>query len=396
MKNKLFIAALAASITVPVMVAPVDTLASGKTFSDVSPKNPYYNIINTMADKGIISGYENGMFKPNETLSRKHAAALINRAVAIKPIRNVAVPKDLTKANPYYNDIMALLNAGLIQVDGKGNVNPNKALNRGEMAKILTVAYGLKGSKHPLKDVSKANEPYVAALYENNVTTGFEDGTFKEQQSLTRSHYAVFMYRAMEVKNGGNTNVPNPAPTPTPPKTITMNSTDKEIHDYIKSSNLFEKGIEMPNPIALKEFESFKKVLVNTENILEGTNLKVTYLSGSTIYLRQDNWKFVDRLLTSQVGFETDRAKGFQKISFDYTLPHSQEVAKRILNIVYGSDFDTKEIGAMIDKKIEEGLKDTNKVFRNIEILEMNGFKIRLGVDKDGEANHFWIDIRKQ
>lgn len=391
-KSKLFLASLIATSSI---VVPMQMEVSAKSFSDVSTKNVYYDIIHTMSDKGIIRGYENGTFKPNETLSRKHAAALVNRAVSLKPVRTVAVPKDLNKTNAYYNDIMALLNAGLLEVDSKGNVNPNKALSRGEMAKVLATAFNLKGTKLNLKDVSTKYNSYVSALFENNVTTGYEDGTFKENNSLTRAHYAVFMYRAMGLEKENNV-TPKPNPTVPPTTGITMNSTEKEIQDYIKSSNLFKKGIDMPHPTALKEFESFKKVLVNTEQILEGTNLKVINVSGSALLYEQDNWKYIDRLLTSQVGFETDRAKGFQKISFDYTLPHSQEVAKRILNLVYGSDFDTKEIGTMIDKKIEEGLKDTNKVFRNIEILEMNGFKIRLGVDKDGEANHFWIDIRKQ
>lgn len=196
-KSKLFLATI---IVTSAIVVPTQTEVSAKSFSDVSSKNPYYDIIHTMTEKGIIKGYENGTFKPNETLSRKHAATLINRAVSLKETKKVAVPKDLTKSNPYYNDIMALLNAGLIDVDSKGNVNPNKALSRGEMAKILATAFNLKGSKHSLKDVSKTYDVYVSALFENNVTTGFEDGTFKEKQSLTRSHYAVFMFRAMDLE----------------------------------------------------------------------------------------------------------------------------------------------------------------------------------------------------
>lgn len=393
MKNKLFITALAASIAVPAVVVPMETQAATKSFSDVSTKNPYYDIINVMTSKGIIKGYENGMFKPNETLSRKHAATLINRAVTLKPIKNVAVPKDLTKSNAYYTDIMALLNAGLIDVDSKGNVNPNKALSRGEMAKILATAFNLKGTKHSLKDVSKTYDAYVAALYENSVTTGFEDGTFKEKQSLTRSHYAVFMYRAMGLdKETGGEQKPT-----TPSKNgITMNSSEKEINDYIKSSNLFKKGIEMPHPVALKEFESYKQVIVNMENILAGTELKATDVSGSGIELKTEDWKGIDRLLTTQVIYESDRTKESQKISFDYTLPQSQVVAKRILEVVYNADFDTKEIGGIIDKKVAEGLENKNNKFQNIEHIEVNGFKIRLGVDKDGEANHFWMDIKKQ
>lgn len=392
MKNKLFITALAASIVVPAVVVPMETQAATKSFSDVSTKNPYYDIINVMTSKGIIKGYENGTFKPSETLSRKHAATLINRAVTLKSIKNVAVPKDLTKSNAYYTDIMALLNAGLIDVDSKGNVNPNKALSRGEMAKILATAFNLKGSKHSLKDVSKTYDSYVAALYENNVTTGFEDGTFKEKQSLTRSHYAVFMYRAMGLDKGtGGEQKPT-----TPSKSgITMNSSEKEINDYIKSSNLFKKGIEMPHPVALKEFEDYKKVLVETEQLLKGTDIKVVGLLGSGIDFKTDDWKPVGKLLSSQVVYESDRDKTFQKISFDHTLPQSQEVAKRILGTVYKDEFDTKDVSRIIDEKVVEALEDKEKWFTNFESISVGEFTLKIGVKRDNEFNHFVLELHK-
>ncbi|MFL0584266.1 S-layer homology domain-containing protein [Solibacillus silvestris] len=392
MKNKLFITALAASIVVPAVVVPMETQAATKSFSDVSTKNPYYDIINVMTSKGIIKGYENGTFKPNETLSRKHAATLINRAVTLKSVKNVAVPKDLTKSNAYYTDIIALLNAGLIDVDSKGNVNPNKALSRGEMAKILATAFNLKGTKHSLKDVSKTYDAYVAALYENNVTTGFEDGTFKEKQSLTRSHYAVFMYRAMGLDKGtGGEQKPT-----TPSKNgITMNSSEKEINDYIKSSNLFKKGIEMPHPVAVKEYDGYKEVIVNMENILAGTDLKVTNMLAGSMNFNVTNWKPVSKLLTTPVIYVGDEDKTFQKISFDHTMPQSQEVAKRILETVYKNDFDTTEVSRVIDEKVKEAIESKEKWFTNFEAITVDGFTLKIGVQRDNEYNHFMLELDK-
>lgn len=176
-------------------------VAQAKTFSDVSPKNPYHEIINTMTAQGIIKGYEDGTFKPEQSLSRKNAAELVHRLDKLKkPSKSKSTPKDLTAKHPNYEAIMMLYNHNLLSLDSKGNINPNKDLLRGEMAKILATVFQLKGSKHPLTDVSKNINSYVAALYENNVTTGFEDKTFKEKQSITRAHFAVFMHRAMNTE----------------------------------------------------------------------------------------------------------------------------------------------------------------------------------------------------
>lgn len=208
----LFLLTLATAVTVPVVVGsqhsnasnevitnyePTVAVATSKTFKDISSKYVYRDIIYKMAAQNIISGYEDGTFRPNETLSRKHAAALVNRAVKLPKTTTFKAPKDLSTKNSYYLDIKALMEAGLLNVDSRGYINPNAPLTRGEMAKILAVAFDLEGTKHPLTDVSKEIEEYVSALYENGVTTGYEDNTFREKQPLTRSHFALFMYRAM-------------------------------------------------------------------------------------------------------------------------------------------------------------------------------------------------------
>ncbi|WP_107942659.1 S-layer homology domain-containing protein [Metasolibacillus fluoroglycofenilyticus] len=393
MRKNLFVAALAASIALPAIVVPVEVEAAtySKTFKDVSQNSPYYDSIHTMTEKGIISGYEDGTFKPNETLTRKHAAALLNRAVSVKASKNVGAPKDLPKTNAYYNDLMVLVNAGLLDMDAKGNINPNAPLTRGEMAKILATAFDLKGTKHPLTDVSSKYSSYVAALYENDVTTGYEDKTFKEKGSLTRAHYAVFMYRAMGLQKVGGDTAQKPT---TPSKKISMSSTEKEINDYIKSSKLFANGITTSS-IHLNEFKGYKQVIVNSEDILGGTDLKVTKLLAGIFLFNQDGWKPVDKLSSAQVSYKSNYSKETQKISFDYTLPQSQEVAKRILATVFSGEIDTFELGRIIDEKVAEGLANTDKQFRNIEHIEMGNFKIRLGVDRDGEANHFWMDIKQ-
>ncbi|WP_339213847.1 S-layer homology domain-containing protein [Solibacillus sp. FSL W8-0372] len=199
--NKVALMALSLSLMTPVFVAPTTTDAATDTklFKDVTIKNPNFEIIHLMADKGIISGYPDGTFKPNQTLSRKHAAALITRTVKTLPKTTVfKAPKDLLTKNAYYNDMKILMEAGLLELDKKGNIKPDAPLTRGEMAKIITTAYQLDTTgQHPFRDVSSKYNSYITALYEANVTSGYEDGTFRENTYLTRAHYTAFIYRAL-------------------------------------------------------------------------------------------------------------------------------------------------------------------------------------------------------
>lgn len=205
MKTKRTVAGLLLAVTVTAssVLAPMGASAA-KGFSDVSYQNPYYGAISEMTEKKIISGYEDGTFKPNQIINRKQAAALVNRAVSLPRNTSFSAPKDLSVNNPYYSDIKKLMEAGVLKADSKNNIRPNAALTRGEMAKILTVAFDLDTSgPNPLKGVSSSIKPYVTALYNSGVTTGFEDGTFKENQSLSRVHYAAFMHRAMNLGSDG-------------------------------------------------------------------------------------------------------------------------------------------------------------------------------------------------
>ncbi|MEE3806750.1 S-layer homology domain-containing protein [Lysinibacillus fusiformis] len=232
MRNKLFMATMAAAIAIPVMVAPIPNhyaeaaetkgavVLANNPFKDVKVNSPYYKIIHEMRDAGIIQGYEDGTFRPDTTISRQHAAALVSRALKINDLtlektKEFKQPKDLRTDSPFYNDIKSLVEAGLLEIDSQGNVNPNKALTRGEMAKIIAVAFSLEvKADYLFGDVKGSKyEEYVKALYSNGITTGYEDYTFKLNGSLTRVHYVLFMHRAMNIDDDF---VAKPIPTPTP------------------------------------------------------------------------------------------------------------------------------------------------------------------------------------
>lgn len=234
--SRILKSAIATAMALPLLASPihshhaqavekppvVQVSNSQKLFKDLAKSYPYYKIIYEMQDQGIINGYPDGTFKPNQTLSRQHAAVLINRALKvneleIEKIKDFKEPKDLPKTHPYFNEIKLLMEAGLLEVDKEGKVNPTKPLTRGEMAKILTVAFNLEvKADYLFEDVKGTGyEEYIKALYSNGVTTGYEDNTFRVDGSLTRGHYAVFMYRSMNLDEDY---VAEPIPKPEQPK----------------------------------------------------------------------------------------------------------------------------------------------------------------------------------
>ncbi|AMQ06711.1 S-layer homology domain-containing protein [Sporosarcina psychrophila] len=221
MSRKLFVASLAAAFTLPAVIVPIHTEAAVKDFRDVLKNSPYYNEITAMADQGIIFGYTDGTFKPNDVILRRHAAALVNRAKGKILSKTTAYVKfkDVPESHPNYADIRALQQAGIFTPDSKGNFSPNKPLTRVEMAKVLVMAFDLEiKSVHNFPDVptSSENSEYVQAIYSNGITVG-SNGKFLPNESLSRAHYAVFMHRAMNMDvNFVAPPITKPTPTPQP------------------------------------------------------------------------------------------------------------------------------------------------------------------------------------
>ena len=52
------------------------------TFSDVNQDNRYYSAIDALVNSGVINGYEDGTFKPDNTITRAEFATILSRSTA--------------------------------------------------------------------------------------------------------------------------------------------------------------------------------------------------------------------------------------------------------------------------------------------------------------------------
>ena len=177
-----------------------------KTFSDEPINTEQRNAVYSLVEKGVITGYPDGTFRPNQSINRAQVAIMINRAVKLEPVREATTFSDVPTTHPYYNEIQALYRAGIIDGSG-GKYNPSGVLTRGQMAKILANTYKLTLKEtNAFTDVSANNgfNKYIGALADATITTGYADGTFKPNTKLSRVHFAVFMYRAMQYVENPN------------------------------------------------------------------------------------------------------------------------------------------------------------------------------------------------
>ena len=157
--------------------------------------------IEEMAAQGIIAGYEDGTFRPNEPVLRKHIATMLDRTTIPFPLKQ-EMPhfNDVPTEHAYYEAIMALANAGII--DGyKGNYNPDAPMTRAELAKVLVLAFGLTPRENSsFADVSPTHwsAPYIAALVNAGIAVG-DNGNFLPNEPVTRAQFVTFLYHALNL-----------------------------------------------------------------------------------------------------------------------------------------------------------------------------------------------------
>lgn len=175
---------------------------SAKEFKDVPKKHPNYAAIQEMEKKGFISGYPDGKFRPNEPISRKHVATLLDQALKLPKASKKLIYKDVPLNHPYYQPIMNLTQAGIVSGGLNQKFNPNAPVTRIQMAKILDLAFRFRLDERPgsFQDLYMDHWGFVHAhaLLSNGVANG-DKGNFHPNRSVTRAHYAEFLSRALEV-----------------------------------------------------------------------------------------------------------------------------------------------------------------------------------------------------
>lgn len=153
--------------------------------------------------KGIIGGYPDGTFRPNEPITRAQASAMLLKALDIPLLRNPSVTfKDVSKQSSHYLTLATINEKGILRGEN-GFMRPAEQTTRAQMAAILRRAFDLPLEQKPMfRDVSTAHWAFgdinSAAL--NRIAGGYQDGTFKPGNPVTRAQFSSFLARAIDDK----------------------------------------------------------------------------------------------------------------------------------------------------------------------------------------------------
>ncbi|WP_062522931.1 carboxypeptidase regulatory-like domain-containing protein [Demequina silvatica] len=176
-------------------------------FTDVTYASPAWFEISWIADAGIATGFGDGSFRPQATVTRGQMAQYLYRLAGEPDVR---LPKaspftDVAATSPIYRAALWLRQEGIVTTRA---YRPGDAVTRGATADLLyrladKPAY-TPPSKSPFKDVKTTSSTYKAITWaaSKGIAMGDPDGTYKPNASLTRVRMAQSVYR-WAAKYGG-------------------------------------------------------------------------------------------------------------------------------------------------------------------------------------------------
>lgn len=142
-------------------------------------------------NNGWISGYGNGVFKPDQAITRAEWVLLVNRVFNLQT-EIETVFTDVKRGESYYVDIKKAVAAGYVSGYSDGTFRPAQTVSRQEAAVMLFRLFQLNaadGGTAP-KDASELpswSKEAVLTMLGSGYLGGYEDGSFKGALSITRA-----------------------------------------------------------------------------------------------------------------------------------------------------------------------------------------------------------------
>jgi hypothetical protein len=114
---------------------------SGQTFTDVSPTHTFYPFIERMAARGVLGGYSDGTFRPDNNASRGQIAKIVSNAAGFNEPMSGQTFTDVAPGSTFYEFVERLSVRGIIGGYSDGTFRPGNNATRGQTSKIVSSAF---------------------------------------------------------------------------------------------------------------------------------------------------------------------------------------------------------------------------------------------------------------
>lgn len=372
MKNKKIISILLAS-TIAISGISINVHA----FKDIE-NHWAKEAIENLQRENLIKGYDEETFIPDKFISREETAALVDRLLIKKGINIIKNKEEIKlldiEERWSTSHIKNLVAQGVLSGYPDGKFLPEQSLKRQEFVKIINqlIDPEIKGSKKiEFNDIENQwGEKFIKRLSSLGIINGYEDNSFKPNKEITRAEVAKIINEIL--KNSNNfliKNQKNPSkdeniipPTITPAKP--SNPTDPSKDENIRPKPIRPVKPSKPSIPPQNEGESDKneapKIIVKDRTIKVGDTLE---LKRNAQAIDKEDGDISEKLIIEEnipKIEKTDRAKEIGEYEVKY----------------YVEDSKGKKTEKIIKIKVES-IDKTNLInkIREIESLDLSEYQ---------------------
>ena len=158
--------------------------------------------------KGVISGFEDGTFRPNEQVTRAQLAAMLMRAKGTKVSSEVKTRpevktefRDVPPQHWAYREITSAKAEGIISGYPDGTFAPNQPVTREQIAAMIVRAFPVEATltERSFTDIRQSwAKDNIISLARAGIIGGYPDNTFAPKKTVTRAEVSVIIGRALD------------------------------------------------------------------------------------------------------------------------------------------------------------------------------------------------------
>lgn len=146
-----------------------------------------------------ISGYTDGTFRPDGSITRAEAAQLLYNISGQSDAKAASTFRDVSSSDWYYKAVSALSTSDTISGYADGTFRPSQNITRAEFAALIAKYKGL--STDGTSSFQDVNDHWAAgaieAVHAAGLVNGYSDGTFKPSNNITRAEVVTILNRML-------------------------------------------------------------------------------------------------------------------------------------------------------------------------------------------------------
>ena len=176
--------------------------SSVNAYSDINDKN-LKDAVDILNRFEIINGYEDGSFKPNNSITREEFVTIIVNAFGLKNDGAVSDFEDVSSNDWFYTYVSSAVDAGIVSGISDNSFGTGMNITRQDVA--VLVARALK-AENGVSSESFADDEEISAyasdsvyfLKDAGIISGRDGNRFVPKDECTRAECAVIIKKALE------------------------------------------------------------------------------------------------------------------------------------------------------------------------------------------------------